>query len=106
MVTASLLTFVPDAQIDLIGADTDLRDTLEFDSLDFLSFVEQLGRRSGRRIDEDDYDHRARWTHAFDTCASGPRLSGGLGVQPGSPTGPHPGAAESRRDREPDARAA
>ena len=34
---------------------TRLRDELELDSLDFLSFVELLTTGSGRRIDEDDY---------------------------------------------------
>lgn len=56
MVTASLLAIVPDADTEALGQDTDLREALELDSLDFLSFVEQLAQRSGRRIDEDDYD--------------------------------------------------
>lgn len=57
LVEAALLTIVPDAPLDSIGDDTDLRDALELDSLDFLSFVEQLGHRSGQRVDEDDYPH-------------------------------------------------
>lgn len=63
LVTASLLTIVPDADIGSLGEYTDLRDSLELDSLDFLAFVEQLGRRTGRRIDEDDYD-RLRTMHS------------------------------------------
>lgn len=57
IVSAALLAIVPDAAPDTIGEDVDLRDALELDSLDFLSFVEQLATRTGRRIDEDDYPH-------------------------------------------------
>jgi hypothetical protein len=54
-VTAALLGIVPDADLDAIGEDGVLRSELELDSLDFLSFVEQLSTSTGRRIDEDDY---------------------------------------------------
>ena len=54
-VRAALLQLVPDADLDSLGSDTDLRDELELDSLDFLNFVETLSSRTGRRIDEDDY---------------------------------------------------
>lgn len=56
VVTAALTAIVPDADIATIDQDADLRDALELDSLDFLSFVEQLSEHSGARIDEDDYD--------------------------------------------------
>lgn len=56
LVRESLLTIVPDADFAVVGPDDDLRAELELDSLDFLAFVEQLSQRSGRRIDEDDYD--------------------------------------------------
>jgi acyl carrier protein len=45
----------PDADMTSLAPDADLRDTLELDSLDFLSFVERLSKRAGQRIDEDDY---------------------------------------------------
>ena len=54
-VTAALLRIVPDADLDEIGDDGVLRAELELDSLDFLSFVEQLSTATGARIDEDDY---------------------------------------------------
>lgn len=57
IVSAALLAIVPDAPLDTLGDEVDLRESLELDSLDFLSFVEQLGTRTGRRIDEDDYDN-------------------------------------------------
>ncbi len=54
-VRASLLGVVPDADLDSLGEDEDVRDALELDSLDFLAVVEVLSQRSGVRIDEDDY---------------------------------------------------
>ena len=49
----------PDADLDALSPDADLRDTLGLDSLDFLNFVEMLSERSGKRIDEDDYPQLA-----------------------------------------------
>jgi acyl carrier protein len=49
----------PGSDIDVIDPDTDLRDALDLDSLDFLNFVEILSDASGRRIDEDDYPQLA-----------------------------------------------
>lgn len=43
----------------ILDADTDLGESLEMDSLDFLTFVETLSDRSARRIDEDDYPRLA-----------------------------------------------
>ena len=54
-VIAALTRIVPDAEFDLIGPDTPLRAELELDSLDFLTFVELLSKRTGVRIDESDY---------------------------------------------------
>ena len=45
----------PDADLSALAPDADLRDSLELDSLDFLSFIEGLSKRVGQRIDEDDY---------------------------------------------------
>jgi acyl carrier protein len=45
----------PDADLTTLAPDADLRDSLELDSLDFLSFIEGLSKRTGQRIDEDDY---------------------------------------------------
>jgi acyl carrier protein len=45
----------PDAELTTLAPDADLRDSLELDSLDFLSFIEGLSKRTGQRIDEDDY---------------------------------------------------
>lgn len=55
VVRSAVLGIVPDADLDAIAADEDLRDALELDSLDFLAFVETLTSRTGVRLDEDDY---------------------------------------------------
>jgi acyl carrier protein len=55
MVRAVLHEVAPDADLDAIRDDADLRETLELDSLDFLQVVELLSERSGQRIDEEDY---------------------------------------------------
>jgi len=54
-VADALLRIVPDADLGEVGDDGVLRSELELDSLDFLSFVEQLSSTTGVRIDEDDY---------------------------------------------------
>ena len=54
-VTDALRRIVPDADLDEIGDDGNLRSELELDSLDFLSFVEQLSSTTRVRIDEDVY---------------------------------------------------
>lgn len=54
-VAESLRRIVPDADLGTLPDDRPLRDALELDSLDFLSFVELLGKRAGRRIDEEEY---------------------------------------------------
>lgn len=45
----------PDADTSALAPDADLRETLDLDSIDFLRFVEILSKRTGSRIDEDDY---------------------------------------------------
>ena len=67
MITDILREIAPDADPETIGGDADIREALELDSLDFLNFVEELGKRSGRRIDEDDYPQLA-------TLASGAKF--------------------------------
>ncbi|HEU4512641.1 MAG TPA: hypothetical protein VFR87_06005 [Nocardioidaceae bacterium] len=59
MVQRAVRRIVPDADVDSVPDDADLRRTFELDSLDFLSFVELLVTDSGVRIDEDDYPELA-----------------------------------------------
>ena len=65
-----LREIAPDADVDNLPPDASLRDWIELDSLDFLNFVEALGKRSGLRIDEDDYPQLA-------TMASGAEFLAG-----------------------------
>ena len=56
-VRACLREVAPEADLDALPADADLREELFLDSLDFLRLVELLSERTGRRIDEEDYPH-------------------------------------------------
>lgn len=55
VVRGALHEVAPDASLDDLGRDDDLRETVGLDSLDFLGLVELLSERTGKRIDEDDY---------------------------------------------------
>jgi acyl carrier protein len=59
-----LTGIVPDADFGAITPDADFRQALELDSLDFLSFVEQLSGRAGCRLDEDDYERLTTLEHS------------------------------------------
>ncbi|MCF3142516.1 acyl carrier protein [Streptomyces platensis] len=45
---------IPEADLSALRSDSTFRDTVEMDSLDFLSFVENLSGRTGIRIDDED----------------------------------------------------
>lgn len=55
LVEDAISRIVPDADFTEIGPHDPFRDVLELDSLDFLTFVETLTKRTGLRIDEHDY---------------------------------------------------
>ncbi|MCE0488094.1 acyl carrier protein [Ornithinimicrobium sediminis] len=50
----ALRAVVPDASLEGMPGDTDLREELELDSLDFLTVVERLSIGAGVRIEEDE----------------------------------------------------
>ena len=56
MLEAVLREIVPDANLEGLDGSTDLRETFELDSLDFVELVERLGKRAGFRIEDDDAD--------------------------------------------------
>lgn len=56
LLETTLREIVPDASLDGVSGDTDLRETFELDSLDFVELVERLGKRAGFRIEDDDAD--------------------------------------------------
>jgi acyl carrier protein len=51
----ALRRVVPDADLEALAEDAVLRPELEMDSLDFLSFVEEVCRATGVRVEEADY---------------------------------------------------
>lgn len=63
-VTEALRSIVPDADLPGLDEDASLRDELELDSLDFLTFVERLCARARIRIDEQDYPRLATLAQA------------------------------------------
>jgi acyl carrier protein len=65
VVRESLGAAVPGADPGVLAPDDVIRQVLEIDSLDFLSFVETLSERTAVPIDEDDYDHLS----TLDSCA-------------------------------------
>ena len=60
LIEAVLRDIVPDASLTGLAGDTDLRDTFELDSLDFVELVERLGKRAGFRISDDDAERLRR----------------------------------------------
>jgi len=71
LIEEALAQIAPDVDIGTLTPDTDIRDDLGLDSLDFLRFVEILSERTGTQIAEDDYPQLA-------TLASGIKwLAGG-----------------------------
>ncbi|MGW0080403.1 acyl carrier protein [Streptomyces sp. NPDC003393] len=55
VVKDAITRVVPGADLTALDPHTPFRDALEFDSLDFLSFVETLSERTAVRIEEEDY---------------------------------------------------
>ena len=55
LVLALLRDIAPEADLDALDPDRDLRREIDLDSLDFQSLVEQVAVRSGVEIPETDY---------------------------------------------------
>lgn len=71
LIEEALAQIAPDVGTADITPDTDLRDDLGLDSLDFLRFVEILSQRTGTQIAEDDYPHLATLASAIKFLAGG-----------------------------------
>lgn len=54
-VLESLRRVAPEADLDALDPDVELRDELDLDSMDFLNFVVAIGERTGIEIPERDY---------------------------------------------------
>ena len=55
MVAELLAEIAPEAQLDDVQSNADLRQMLDLDSMDFLNLVIALHERTGREIPEADY---------------------------------------------------
>jgi len=71
LIEEALAQIAPDVDIGTLTPDTDIRDDLGLDSLDFLRFVEILSERTGTQVAEDDYPHLATLASAVKWLARG-----------------------------------
>lgn len=55
LVRSVLSEVAPDADVDGLGADDDIRDTLDLDSVDFLNVMVAIHERTGIDVPERDY---------------------------------------------------
>ena len=55
-VAAVLGRIAPEAELEEVPGDVDLRDELDLDSMDFLSLIEGLKEATGVDVPEGDYD--------------------------------------------------
>jgi acyl carrier protein len=76
MLETTLREIVPDASLDGLSGDADLRETFELDSLDFVELVERLGKRAGFRIEDDDAEQLRTIDSATAFLARGMRRGG------------------------------
>ncbi|WP_020660052.1 acyl carrier protein [Amycolatopsis benzoatilytica] len=65
-VRTALAGFATEAELAELPPGESLREALELDSMDFLTFVERLSQRLGRRIEEADYPRLATVDSAAD----------------------------------------
>jgi acyl carrier protein len=54
-VLGALHRIAPEVDLDTVADDADLRDELELDSMDFLTFIEELSTRTGVDVPEREY---------------------------------------------------
>lgn len=55
ILSEELLNIAPEAELDSVDENADLREELDLDSLDFLNLIIALGKRVGVQIPEADY---------------------------------------------------
>jgi acyl carrier protein len=59
MLRQILADIAPDADLDRLAPDDDIRSTLDLDSVDFLNFVVAIHDATGIDVPEHDYPHLA-----------------------------------------------
>lgn len=57
LVLDALASIAPEADLDALPGDVELREELDIDSMDFLAFLTELTATTGKDIPEDDYEH-------------------------------------------------
>jgi acyl carrier protein len=55
LVVAALRRIAPEVDADGLDPDVELRDQIDFDSMDFLNFVDELHEATGIEVPERDY---------------------------------------------------
>ena len=55
IIIEELSNIAPEVNFETIGADEDLMEALDIDSLDFLNFVSALHKKTGVNVPETDY---------------------------------------------------
>lgn len=58
-IAAALRRIAPEADLDSIDAEAELREELDLDSMDFLNLAIEIGTKTGVEVPEDDYDRVA-----------------------------------------------
>lgn len=76
-VRRALLQVVPQSDVAQLSPDEPLRDALEMDSLDFLSFVEHLSAEAQVRIEEDDYPQLVSYADCVRFVSTAPVITTG-----------------------------
>jgi acyl carrier protein len=61
-----LSNIAPEADMASLAPDTDLREALDIDSMDFLNFITAIHKRLGVDIPEADYAHLFTFKGAID----------------------------------------
>ena len=65
-VLAALGEIAPEAQLDRLAGDAELREALDLDSMDFLRFLQRVAAATGIEVPESDYAELA----SLDACVA------------------------------------
>ncbi|MBP2478844.1 plasmid stability protein [Crossiella equi] len=71
IVRRALLTVAPEADLDALAPEADLREELDLDSMDFQAYAAELGRQSGRPVSEDDQRRLATFSGSVEFLTRG-----------------------------------
>lgn len=69
-VLATLGELAPEADLEALASGAELRETLDFDSMDFLRFLQMLAEATGIEVPESDYSKLATLSGCVDYLAA------------------------------------